>query len=416
MTTPIFGMTFSRPSDEPLPTLGADFSKAWLIETSADADAAVFPLGTAVRFSSSDTAYTSKLGTGPLADAVKGINSQLGPINVGADIIVTRVEEDTNVDPDLALAATSANIVAALADAASIPSLVNATPRLVWAGRTAWRADLDTTNPVVAALDAALNVLLAIAVVDVDDTSSANAIDARETMNSQRLMPVGVAARVYEGETLVTRPMGPRVLGLFMRVDNENEGKPFDPIANRVIYGIAGLSRKIPFSILDGSTEGQQMLDGEVSIVVPGEVNVDSAIADGGYTFIGTDNTETGELWKQIHQVRGADYITVKLVQITRLFLGKKITEDMVEAWINSIAFMLRDHKADDDILGYTPAAQMFRADKNSPENIRLGHLTVNIGIEPAPAFKVAHHEIRRYRPAVEGLVADIIARLSAVA
>ena len=117
-------------------------------------------------------------------------------------------------------------------------------------------------------------------------------------------------------------------------------------------------------------------------------------------------------MWKQIHQVRGADYLTVKMMEITRQFLGRKITADLAEAWLNSIKFMLRDHKADDDILGYDVA---FRADKNSPEQIRLGHLTVNLGIEPAPAFKVAHHEVRRYRPAVEGLVADIIARLSTV-
>jgi phage tail sheath protein FI len=407
MSTPTFGMTFSRPDDEPVPILGADFSKALLIETSADADANVFPIGQPIRFSSSDTTFTSKLGSGALADAIKGINAQLGPFNIGGDVTVIRVAEGASV------AATAANIATALADVASIASAVNATPRLVWAGRTAWRPDADTVNPVIAALPAALNTLLAIAVVDVDDTSAANAIDARETMSSERMLPVGVAARVYEGETIVTRPMGPRILGLFMRTDNETGGDPFDPIANRTVYGLAGLSRKIPFSLLDGSTEGQQMLESEVSIVVAGESGVDGSIADGGFSFIGTDNTTTGELWKQIHQVRGADYITIELMQITRQFLGKKVSADLAEAWIQSIKFKLRDHKANDDILGYDV---QFRADKNSPENIRLGHLTVNLGIEPAPAFKVANHEVRRYRPAVEGLVADIIARLNAVA
>ncbi|WP_172123231.1 phage tail protein [Devosia sp. 919] len=407
MSTPVFGMTFARPDDDPVPILGADFSKALLIETSADADAIVFPLGQPVRFSSTDATFTSKLGTGALADAVKGINAQLGPFNIGADVTVVRVAEGGSV------AATAANIVAVLADVASIAFVVNATPRLVWAGRTAWRPDADALNPVIAALPAALNSLLAIAVVDVDDTSAANAIDARETMSSERIIPVGVAARVYEGETIVTRPMGPRILGLFMRADNETGGDPFDPIANRTVYGLAGLSRKIPFSLLDGSTEGQQMLESEVSIVVAGESGVDGSIADGGFSFIGTDNTTTGELWKQIHQVRGADYITVELMQITRQFLGKKVSADLAEAWIQSIKFKLRDHKANNDILGYDV---QFRANKNSPENIRLGHLTVNLGIEPAPAFKVANHEVRRYRPAVEGLVADIIARLNAVA
>ena len=413
MTAPTFGMTFTRPQDEPVPVLSADFSKVLLIETSEDADVATFPADTPVRFSSSDAEYTGKLGTGALADAVSAINSQLSGLNAGADVTVVRVAEGTGGDATANNAATRANIVAALGDVSSIPSLVNATPRLIWAGRTSWRADLETANPVVAALPAACEKLLAVAAVDVDDTSTANAIDARETMNSQRLIPVGVAARVYEGENLVTRPMGRRVIGLFVRNDNDHAGKPFDPIANRPVQGLAGLSRKIPFSLLDGSTEGQQLLEANVSIVAEGEIGVDGSIADGGFVFIGTDNTETGELWKQFHQVRGADYITVKLMQITRQFLGRRIEADMVEAWLNSMRFMLRDHKAANDILGYDVD---FRADRNSPERIRLGHLTVNLGIEPAPAFKLAHHEIRRYRPAVEGLVAEIIARLNATA
>jgi phage tail sheath protein FI len=410
MSAPQFGMQFSRPADEPVPVLGADFSKFLCIETSADASTETFPADTPVRGSSSDTDFVSALGTGLLADQVRGINDQLTGLNSGADVTVVRVAEGADA------AATAAAIAAIVNGLASIPSAVNATPRIVIAGRTAWRADLDTVSPVVAALQANLGKILAIAPVDVDDTSAANAIDARETMSSERLIPIGVAAKVYEGETLVTRPMAPRVGGLMARVDNENLGKPFNPIANRPLYGLAGLSRKIPFSLLDGSTEGQQLLAANVSIVAEGEVGVDGSVADGGFVFIGTDNAQTGELWEQFHQVRGTDYLVVKIMQITRQFLGSKISADKAEAWINSIAFMLRDHKADDDILGYTPANQMFKASRNSPENIRLGSLTLNIGIEPAPVFKLANHEIRRYRPAVEGLVEEIIARLNAAA
>lgn len=408
MTAPNFGMTFSRPNSEPVPVNGADWSQTILWETSADADATYYQERVPKRISTSDPEALAKLGTGPLRDAVAGINSQLTGLNVGADVTLVRVREGANV------AATCANIVAAMSEVGAVASEVNATPRLAWAGRTAWRPDADTVNPIVAAFPEALEKLSAISVVDVDDTSAANAIDARETMQSQRLMPVGVAARVFEGETLVTRPMGPRVIGLFHRVDNENAGKPFDPIANRAVYGLAGLSRKIPFSLFDGSTEGQQLLDAEISIVVPGQVNVDGAVADGGFTFIGTDNTDTGELWKQIHQVRGADYIQHKVALITREFLGRRITVDMAESYVTSILFMLRDHKAADDILGYN--RDIFIPSQNSPENIRLGRIKLDLGIEPAPSFKRADIAIHRYRPAVEGLIADIVARLNTVA
>lgn len=407
MTKPVFGISQSRPDTEPVPTLSPDFSGSLLIETSEDASPTEFEAGKAVRFSTSDPDAVEALGTGLLKDAVDGINSQLEGLNSGADVVVVRVAEGADA------AATRASIVEALQDVGSIPSSVNKTPRLIFAGRTAWRADMDTANPVVAALPAACERLLAIAPVDVDDTSSANAIDARETMSSERLIPIGVSARVYEGENLVTRSMAPRVIGLFNRVDNGNEGKPFKPIAGRPLYGLAGLSRNIPFNLLDGSTEGQQMLDADVSIVARGEVNVDGAVSNGGFEFIGTDNTATGELWNQIHQVRGADYITVKLISIVREFLGKEITPDYVESFINSILFMLRDHKAAGDILGYNE--DVFLPDQNSPEQIRLGRLKLDLGIEQAPVLKTVHTDIRRYRPAVDALVNDVISRLNTV-
>jgi len=409
MTAPVFGMQFSRPETEALPALGADFSKALVIETSEDAVALTYPLDTPVRISTSDAAKVADLGTGLLADAVKAIHAQLSGINGGADVTVIRVKEEATV------ALTVANIVAALAptSVAEIASATGATPRLIWVGRTSWQADAETPNPIWAALPVACEKLLAVAVVDVDPDDKDDAITQREAFNSERILPIGVAARVYEGVSLVTRAMGPRILGLMIRVDNLFEGKPFNPFANRAVLGLSGVSRKIPFSLLDGSTEGQQMLESEVSIVVQGETGVDGAVADGGHVFVGTDNTTTGELWKQIHQVRGADYLTVKIMEITRPFLGRKISADSVEAWINSIKFMLRDHKVDQDIIGYDV---QFRADKNSPESIRLGHLTVNLGIEPVSAFKVANHEVARYRPALDALVGEIIARLNSVA
>lgn len=408
MTAPTFGMSFTRPDDEIVPALGADFSQVLIIETSEDASAADFPEGEPVRFSTSDATKVNALGTGLLADAVKGIHDQLNDLNAGADVTVVRVAEGVDT------ATTAASIAAIVDDIASIPSKVNKTPRIVVAGRTAWRPDLDTTNPVIPALEANLGKILAVAPVDVDDTSASNAIDARETMSSERLMPIGVAARIWDGAQVVTRPMAPRVAGLMIRIDNQvGGGKPFHPFANRSLYGLAGISRKIPFSTLDGSTEGQQLLAANVAIVAEGETGVDGAVADGGYRFIGTDNAQTGELWEQIHQVRGTDYIITQIIEITNQFLGKRIQADTVEAWINSIAFALRDHVNEGNILGYSPKHEMFKASQNSPENIRLGTLKLDIGIEPCPVFKLAQHEIRRYRPAVEGLVQEIVARLS---
>lgn len=407
MTAPNFGMQFSRPANEIIPVLGADFSGVLCIESSADASNTEFPVDTPKIISSSDSTAVAALGTGLLADQVKGIQAQLTGINAGTKVVVVRVTEGGTA------AITAASIATILNGVADIPDAINFTPRIILAGRSAYQSAPNAVGPVVTALQTACAKLLAVAPVDIDATTLSASNSARATMSSERLMPIGVAARVYEGTNLVTRSMAARVAGLFVRVDNENFGKPFDPIANRAVYGLADLSRKIPFSLTDASTEGQTLLGNNISIVARGQTGVDGAAADGGFVFIGTDGTGGSTLWQQIHQVRGADYLTVKMMQITRYFLGQKVTADLVEAWLNSIAFMLRDEKAAGNILGYSPVSEMFKASQNSPENIRLGTLKIDVGLETAPVFKLANSEVRRWRPAVEGLVEEIVARLN---
>ncbi|GJD88173.1 hypothetical protein BHAOGJBA_1686 [Methylobacterium hispanicum] len=423
-TAPVFGTIDQRFSDEPLATGPIDFSKIAFVSTSTGADDILFPAGVstdlasykAVRFTSSDTTFTSKLGSGYLADAVRAVNAQLAPGSQAADITVIRCAEGTGADAAAKLAATMANVIKGLEALKYAPQKINATPRLVGVpGYTAQRTGTDA-NPVIAALPEVLSALLAVAVVDVDDSSRDAAIDAREKIGSDRILPVGVAARVFDtdGTTVITRPMAPRILGLMTRVDFQSGGKPFEPFANRQIYGLVNTSRDIPFDLRDGSVEGQQLLAAEVSIVTQGEVDIDGAIADGGFVFIGTDNCASdGDLWQQIHQVRGADYIDVEHMRITRLFLGRKISASNAEAWINSLKFNLRDHKAADDILGYKVE---FKPDQNSPEQVRAGRLTTDLGIEEAPVFRVAKRNVRRYRQAVNDLVADIAARINAAA
>lgn len=423
MSAPVFGIINTRPNDEPLPVVGADFSKISMVSTSEDADSSLFPIDEPVRFSTSDLKYTTALGSGYLADAVRGISAQLSELQVAADVTVVRVAEGSASEPQQKLEQTIANMIGSGASRTGIhalrdaPSHVNATPRIVLTpGYDAWRPDSNSANPILAELPAILNGLLAIAVADVSDGSRDAAIAARETVQSERIMLVGTGARVYEGTEnpqVVTRPMAPRIAGLFARTDHAHGGKPFHPIANQPVYGIVGPSRPIEFSITDGAVEGQQLLAADIGIVVRGETGVDTAIADGGFVFIGTESCAEGELWSQIHQVRGADYITVKLMRLARQFLGKQVNADLVEAWINSIRFMLRDHKAANDILGYDV---QFKPAMNSAEEVRLGHLTVSPYIEHAPVFRVATHEVRRYRPAVDALVKDIVARLNSVA
>lgn len=418
MTAPVFGFQTSRPNDEEVTVTGADFSKAGFCSTSADADNTLFPYDEPVRFTSTDPVYLAALGTGYLADAVRGINAQTG--GYGVDTIVVRVREGTGATDAAKLDATFANIIGSEGAQTGLWALraaggeVKAVPRLIGVpGYTAQQpGGLTVDNPVRAELPAHLEALQAVSVIDVASGTKEAAIAARDLMSSQRMIPLGVAARVYEtingAATLVTRPMSPRILGLFVRQDNNNEGKPFDTICNLPVLGIADTNRPIPFSLRDGATEGQLMLAQDVSVVVRGESATVDAISDGGFVFLGTESAETSEAWSQFHQVRGQDYLDVKIMKITREFLGPRITPRRVESWLKSIDYMLDTHVLAEDILGYL---REFPRGLNTPEEVRLGRLKITSNIEQAPSFRVATNIVRRYRPAVDALIDAIIAR-----
>lgn len=272
-------------------------------------------------------------------------------------------------------------------------------------------ADSVVINPVVAALPAVCESLLAVSCVQLPDTSHHAAQVARETINSQRVFANGLSIKHYVGESVVTRDSAPVSLGLAVRVDNEKSGVPGHPFANRRVNGVVGTNRPVAFSMTDGASEGQRMLADSIGIIVRGQVGVDGAISDAGYTAINVWNTSDDPLWNQIHQIRISDYLTVACLRIARVFLGRSLSRQLVENYIQSIEYFLRDLTAAGHILG---GRVVFKGELNSPESIRLGKIVLTLKQEPNPAFVLASHELQRYRPAVEMLIADIVARSGA--
>ncbi|WP_018261365.1 hypothetical protein [Methylobacterium sp. WSM2598] len=419
MTAPTLGYVATRPTDDPIAVAGADFSAAALVSTSEDADASVFPLNAPVRFSSTDTAYVSKLGSGYLADAVRLVNAQLR--GLAADMIVIRVAEGTSSDPAVKLTQTLANVVGSAGSSTGLYALltcgevVKKVPRLVGVpGYTAQQPEgTGVANPVVAALPPILDTLRAFNFFDVAPGSAEAAIAARATCSSMRMMPIGLAVRAYKSVAgslvLTTMPASSVAIGLAIAADNNLGGRPFDTICNRPVYGIADVSRPVAFSLIDGSTEGQTMLAGDVAIIVRGESANENAISEAGFVFLGWETCDISENWTQMHQVRGQDYIDVEELQITRQYLGKRMTPRVLESWLASLNFAMLDHVKNDppDILGYKIA---FTKELNSANQVENGLLRIQSYIQQAPIFLVAQNDVRKYRPALDALVSTVIA------
>lgn len=267
-------------------------------------------------------------------------------------------------------------------------------------------------NVVCAALPAVCSALLAHAVVTGPHTSLLDFTNWRETISSSRLIPVETWVKVGVSAT-VTDSVG-AVLGVAVRRDHEKNGRPFHSWANQPLYGVVAPNRDIEFSLTEGSTEAQSILALNGGVILRGEAGVESAIASGGFIFVGTDNGGDDALWQFYNVTRGRDYIHLLFLRTLRGYLGKfNLTGQTIQAVLNTMNSALRDLQADGDILGYKVG---FTRSQNSPENLRLGKFNIDFQAEEAPVLRYLGIRSARYRPALDTLLDNLLAQLDVAA
>ena len=267
-------------------------------------------------------------------------------------------------------------------------------------------------NPIVAGATPVCNQLLGHMIVESSGASFQNDIDWRETMQSHRLIALSGGCRVMDPATsyIVIRPLAPRMAGIMVRRDHET-GAPFHSAANQAVQGIISPNREIGFNLTDSANEAQELFAANIGALIRGEVGDDFAIASGGFVLISTDNVGEDPLWQMYNVMRGRDFIHLGMLRALRFFLGRyNIIGHTIQAILNTMEFFLRDLQADQHILGYKVN---FRTAGNSPEEIRLGHLTVGFAAEEPPVLKHLTIESARYREAIDAMVADLSSQLN---
>lgn len=331
-----------------------------------------------------------------VGDAISGV----GGTGTGFAGEVTAVDENGAI--------TAVSITAAGSGYTAAPTLSVTSDAGADADLTATIDDL--ANVVCAALPGVLANLLAHAPVSGPHSTLQAYTDWRETLQSDRLIPVETWVKV--GSPATTVDSVGTILGIAARRDHEKNGRPFHSWANQPVYGIVGPNRQIDFSLTDGATEAQSILALNGGVIVRGEAGVEGAIASGGFVYIGTDNAGEDDLWRFYNVTRGRDYIHLLLLRTLRFYLGRfNITGQTIEAVSNTMKSALRDLQADGDILGFRV---YFERDKNSPENLRLGSFVINFDAEEAPVLRKLGINSGRYRPALNALLEDLVAQINA--
>lgn len=393
MTEPTYGVIFNRADTDPLPPIYADFSVVGIVTTSADADASVFPLNEPVDVNTADQAVLTAAGTGDLYRTLTAINAQLAPFQGSARAVVVRVTKGANDAETITNLVGSAGSQTGLYALLKAPQKLAVTPRLIIVPGYTWQETLDVNgdpleNAVLAALPGVLTPLLAHAIVSSGPLSKTDALAWRQLIASDRIIPVSNRVIVQDGVATATVDCVAAIVGQAIATDFEHQGFPFWSFANRPVQGILGLERYDSFSLTDGATDGQILLNGNIGVIERGELGVDTAVASNGFIVIATDNAGSDELWRFYNQTRGRDFIHLAMLKSIRARLGRNnITPHGVQAVENDMVAVLSDLKARDCIVG---GAVGFERDQNSPENLRAGKFRVFFKAEePAPIRQV---------------------------
>lgn len=262
-------------------------------------------------------------------------------------------------------------------------------------------------NPVIAEANALLAALNAHAVATGPHSTLDAFTDWVETISSRRIIPVETWAKAGVSATDIDS-VG-TVLGIAVRRDHEKGGVPSGSWANQPVYGIVGPNRYIDFDITNGDNEGQQILALRGGIIIRGEAGVESAIASGGFVFVGTDTASEDPLWQFYNVSRTRDYIHLTFLKTLRFYLGRyTISGQVIEAILGVMDTFLRDMTADGHILGYKTG---FRRDENNAANLRLGRFNVTFAAEEAPVLRQLGISSARYAPALDDLLENLLSQ-----
>ncbi len=265
-----------------------------LIGTAPDADPATFPLNTPVLIPGTPRKAKALGDKGTLKDGIDGIFDQ-----TGAMVVVTRVEEGTDV------AATISNIVGDATAGTGVHSLlaaqstVKVVPRILCApGFTSQRPD-GNANPVVSELLGIAQRMRGVIIADGPNTTDSDAITYREDWGSDRIYVVDPHALVWDTDlnTSVAQPASARVAGLIARMDNDR-GFWWSP-SNQVINGIVGVSRPVDFNMSDTNCVANYLNEHEVATIVQKD----------GYRLWGNRTTASDPMWAFLSVRRTADMV-----------------------------------------------------------------------------------------------------------
>ncbi|MBO6553264.1 MAG: phage tail sheath subtilisin-like domain-containing protein [Roseitalea sp.] len=284
-----------------------------IVGTAPAADNTVFPVNEPVHIQTAgDAALIGATGT--LPDALDGVFDQRN----GLDVVLVRVEEGVDAD------ATMSNIIGASGAMTGVHALAAAQselgirPRILSAtGFTSQRPG-DAANPVVAELLGIAEGLRATTIADGPNTDKADAVTYRADWGSRRVFVVDPAVKAFRDGATIIEPASARVAGLTAKTDY-TDGFHHSP-SNKIVNGITGTARPIPFGLNNHATEANFLNENEVATII----NHD------GYRLWGNRTTASDPLWAFLPVARTVDMVYDAIEEATMWALDKPFSVQLL--------------------------------------------------------------------------------------
>ncbi|RDD34591.1 Phage tail sheath protein [Wolbachia endosymbiont of Cylisticus convexus] len=318
----------------------------------------------------------ARLGkSGSLPSAVNGIFSQMG-----ATVVVIRVEESENINPKLKEEETLKNIIGGVDKETgeyqgiqaflSSESIVHVAPRILIAPQFTHQLpeSENPKNPVVAALIGVAEKLRSIIVADGPNTNDEEAIKWRKSIDSSRVYVVDPWVKVFiEGKEEILPPSS-FVAGLIAKVDSE-QGFWHSP-SNKEINGIIGTSRPIDFTLGNTNCRANHLNENEVTTI----------IHQNGYKLWGNRTCSNDAKWAFLSVRRTADLINDSLLRAHLWAVDRNITKTYIDDVIEGVNSYLANLKAQGAIISGKCYAT---SELNTPANIASGKVSFDFEFTP---------------------------------
>jgi len=230
----------------------------------------------------------------------------------------------------------------------------------------------DVANPFVSALNAITPKIRARAYISGPNTTNAEALRFRRTINGGRILPIDPKVIKNVNGVPVTKPVAAVFAGVRSRVVASSEGVS-GSVSNKIIRTIDGVARTIMYP-----DDANYLNENQVATIINER---------GGFRTWGSRLAIDDPIW-QFDSVRAtADMINESLEDIYFAYVDRKFTKANMKMMIEDGNAALRVFKNNDDILGgrcWFPAL-------NDPTLMANGKIFLHVEFEPVGIMEQIH-------------------------